>query len=229
MLAPDAQIVTLSGVRLAVELVDQGPIHVYAWDGERVTVGRVVVTDDQQLRIPYTVVLDDGSYFSCCPETMMLLRSGAPRYPEQLEPQESMLPLYLRLDRSGYLTYQEPGDWHNGALTESDKCRWRRVSRLVAEWKLDRRCKAGDVVSFLSKDRANCHPDNLLVTKKKRKKTQKKSSFAEHLFEAQRFIDRHNHKVKRVYLDSSRNLLSIRGLKTANLSVSGIFVSVDSE
>lgn len=229
MLAAESQIATLNGVRLAGDLVDQGPVLVLTWDGDRVTVGEVVFAKDSRLIIPITIVLDDGTTVTVCDQTMLLLRSGTPRFLDQIDGGTSLLPLYMKFDKSGCPIYQEPGDWHKGALTGGDKNRWRRLSRLVAEWKLGRRCEPGDVVSYLSDDRSNCHPDNLMVSKKKRKPTQKKVEFAEPLFEAQRFIDRHNHKVSRGYLDTSRNLLSIRGLGTGNLAVGGIFVSVDSE
>jgi len=160
---------------------------------------------------------------------MVLLRNGAPRFPEQLVNGTSLLPYYTKLATKGYPIYQEPGDWHHGGLTPSDKNRWRRVTRMVAEWKLERRCEKEDVVSYISKDRVDCRPGNLKLSRKKRKTTQKKVGFAEPIFEAQRFIDRHNHKVDRANLDTSRNLLSIRGLETANFSVGGIFVSADSE
>jgi len=229
MLSPHAEIQTLSGNKIAADLVDAGPTHVFTWDGERVTVGQIEVTEDHRLQIPRRIELDDGNGFSCCVETMVLSRSGGPRFLDQLQPGDSLLPFYLKTDAGGYPVYQEPGDWHLGALTPSDKNRWRRLSRLVAEWKLGRRCEIGDVVSYVSSDRQNVHPSNLRVSRKTRKKTKKKVEFAEPIFEAQRFIDQHNHKVVGVYLDTSHNLLSIRGLRTANLAVNGVFISVDPE
>ena len=229
MLGHDALIMTLTGPRLAGDLLNQGSVRVLTWDGDRVTVGEIVVSDGPMLTIPYRLILDDGAELVFCKETMLLLRNGAPRYPEQLAPKTSLLPLYSKFDSSGYSIYQEPGDWHKNALTPSDRYRWRRVSRLVAEWKLERRCGPEDTVSFVSDDRTDCRPDNLIVTQKKRKKSEVKVKFAEPIFAAQRFIKKHNHKVISIYLDASRNLLSIRGLRTANIAVSGIFASVDSE
>lgn len=200
----------------------------FSWDGERVTVGEVEFSEGPVL-IPYRIELDDESSVCVCPDTLVLNRKGAPRYPNQLTPDTSLLPLYQRINKDGYSFYQEPGEWHKKALTPGDRNRWRRVSRMVAEWQLERRCEPGDIVTFRSKDRTNCHPSNLKLIKRERKTTTKKANFAEPLFEAQRFIDRYNHKVIRAFLDTSCNMLSIRGLGTSNLSLGGIFISADSE
>jgi len=229
MLDAETLITTLAGPRPISDFIDKGPVRIFTWNGERVTVGEVEVKDSTRLVIPFRVELDDGSKLVLCTETLVLLRNGAPRFPEQLVSETSLLPLYTKSDSSGYPVYQEPGEWHRAALTPSDRNRWRRVSRMVAEWKLGRRCAPGDVVSYVSKDRMDCSPENLKFHRKERKKTEKKVGFAEPLFEAQRFLDRYNHKVVRTYLDTSRSLLSIRGLGTANLSVGGVFVSVDPE
>jgi len=229
MLGAETLISTLAGPRPISDFIDKGPIRVFTWDGDRITVGEVEIKDSTRLVIPYCVELDDETKLVLCSETMLLLKTGAPRFPEQLAPEASLLPLYTKADVKGYPIYQEPGEWHRAALTPSDRNRWRRVSRMVAEWKLGRRCAPGDIVSYISKDRMNCAPENLRIHQKDRKKTEKKVEFAEPLFEAQRFINKYNHKITRVYLDTSRSLLSIRGLGTANLSVGGVFVSVDSE
>jgi len=228
MISGDSLVPTLEGPMFVADLAELGSTMVYTWDGNRVTVGEVDVLKKGRFTIPWAITLDDDTTVAVCSETMILLRSGAPRFPEQIVIDDSLLPLYLKLDRDGYSTYQEPGDWHKGAKTTRDGFRWRRVSRMVAEWKMERRCKAGDVVSFISKDRSNCHPDNLEIEHKPRKQS-KRSNFADPIIVAHRFIRRHNHKVTAVRLDISRDLFSIRGKKTANLAVGGIFLSVDSE
>lgn len=230
MMAADAVIFTLAGPRLLGDLNDRSPTHVLRWDGEQITVGAIEVQALETLAIPYRVELDDGTSFVCCKETMLLTRdAGAPRFIDQISIGTSLLPCYTKLDTAGYPIYQDPGDFHKGGKTPSDRNRWRRLSRLVAEWKMERRCQAGDVVSYISSDRLNCHPDNLKIEQKDRKATEKKVDFVEPLLKAQEFIDHNNHKVARVFLDTSRNLLSIRGLGTSNFVVGGIFASVDSE
>lgn len=227
MLGTESVILTLAGPRILNDLVSEGPTYVVSWDGDRATVGQVQVETTSNLVIPYKIELDDGSALHCCPETMLLLRNGSPRYPEQITADTSLLPLYTKLDAAGYPVYQEPGEWHKKALTPSDKNRWRRLGRLVAEWQLKRRCEPGDTVSYLSSDRLNCHPDNLKFEKKPRKKTEKRVDFVEPLVQAKKFIDANNHRVVRVSLDTSRCLLSIRGLGTGNMAVGGVFASVD--
>lgn len=227
MLGAETVVQTLCGPRILADLVAEGPTHVLTWDGDRITVGQIRVEHHPALVIPYRIELDDGTAIVCCSETLFLLRCGGPRYPEQIAPDTSLMPLYTKLDSAGYPVYQEPGDWHKKALTPSDRNRWRRVSRLVAEWILKRRCEPGDLVSYLSNDKLNCHPDNLKIDRKARKKTQKRVDFVEPLIMAQKFIDENNHRVTRIYLDTSRNLLSIIGLGTANMAVGGVFASVD--
>jgi hypothetical protein len=234
MLDSDSIVHTLSGPRVLGMLLAEELTYVLTWDGDRITVGQIRVEECPRIIIPYRIELDDDSSFRCCPETMLLLRNGGPRYPDQIAAETSMLPLYTKLDSVGYPVYQEPGEWHTKALTPSDRNRWRRLSRLVAEWKLGRRCEPGDIVSYASSDRRDCHPDNLKFDRKLRKKTQKRVDFMEPMIKGQKFIDEHprhktksNHKIRRICLDTSRNLLSIIGLGTTNLAVGGVFASVD--
>jgi hypothetical protein len=228
MLAAKSLVLTLSGPRFVADLVGKGPIFVYTWDGIKVTVGEVEVLPSK-LAVAYAVTLDDEETLYTSKGSSLVLRSGDPIPAEELAPETSLLPLYVKLDSAGYLIYQEPGEWHRGAKTTRDSYRWRRASRMVAEWKMRRRCEAGDVVSFRNKNRTDCHPDNLKIEKKIRKQPKKKVKFAEPIFEADRFIRRHNHKVVRARVDISRELFSIRGLEADNLAVNGIFISVDTE
>jgi hypothetical protein len=224
MLPGNALILTLGGPQFVADL--DGPTLVYTWDGDRVTVGTVEAQAGRKA-VPHVVELDDGSIVVADHETLVLKRSGSPAYISDLQPDDSLLPLYMKLDSPGYLTYRQPGDWQKGAKTARDSYRWRRVSRMVAEWKLGRRCQPGDVVSFKDGIRTNCHPDNLKIEHKKPRKPKKISKFAEPIFVADRFIKKHNHRVVQVRLDISRDLFSIRGLEASNLSVGGIFISVD--
>lgn len=228
MLGPESLVYTLSGPQFASDLANAGPTFVYTWDGDRVTVGEIEIG---RVRRAFSLSfdLDDGGSVIVCKETMVLIRSGGPRFVEDLPPQTSLLPLYLKIDADGYLMYQEPGTWHKKAETTRDSYRWRKVSRMVAEWKLGRRCAPGDIVSFIDENRENCHPTNLKIEHKAPRKPKKKSKFAEPIFVAHRFIKRNNHKLTQVSVSISRELFSIKGLETTNLVVNGIFISVDSK
>lgn len=228
MLDGEALIPTLQGPEFVSDLVEEGLVFVYTWDGVKVTVGEIEVLPSK-LVISQELSLDDGGKLYVSGDSSVILRDGTPLMVSDLKPREALLPLYTRLDSSGYTVYQEPGDWHRGAKTRRDSYAWRRTSRMVAEWKMRRRCEPGDVVSFRNKDRTDCHPDNLEITKKPPRCPKKKVEFAEPIFEAQRFIDHHNHKVQSVKVDVSRSLFSIRGPEAANLAVNGIFLSVDTE
>jgi hypothetical protein len=228
MLSGKALVLTLQGPRFVADLASEGATFVYTWDGIKVTVGEIEVLPSK-LVIAQAITLDDDETLYVSKGTSVLLRSGDPVTADVLSAGMSLLPLYVKLDSSGYLIYQEPGKWHRGAKTTRDSYAWRKVSRMVAEWKMRRRCEPGDVVSFRNKVRTDCHPNNLKIDKKTPKRPKKKVEFAEPIFEAQRFINRNNHQVARVRVDTSRDLFSIRGPESANLAVNGIFVSVDTE
>lgn len=228
MIDGKALILTLQGPQFVADLLDEGMVFVYTWDGIKVTVGEIEVLPPK-LVIAHEITLDDDTKLYVSRDTSVLLRSQDQTTADALTAGTSLLPLYTKLDSSGYLIYQEPGEWHRGAKTTRDSYAWRRVSRMVAEWKMRRRVEPGDVVSFRNKKRTDCHPDNLKIEKKPPRKPKKKVEFAEPIFEAQRFINRNNHKVGQVRVDISRSLFSIRGPEAANLAVNGIFLSVDTE
>lgn len=228
MLYADSLVATLTGPQHVSDLVNTGVVFVYTWDGVKVTVGEVEVVEGRYAPC-VALTLDDESRIIVSHGTTALLRSEDPVPIISLAVETSLLPLYMKPDSAGYTVYKEPGNWHKGAKTQRDSFRQRRVSRMVAEWKMRRRCEPGDVVSFKDGDRTNCHPDNLKIEQKAPRKLKQKSKFAEPIFEAARFIEENNHKVKLVRVDKSRNLFSIRGLEAANLAVSGIFISVDTE
>lgn len=228
MLAGESLILTLQGPRFASDLVNQELIFVFTWDGIKVTVGEIEVLPSS-LGVAQEITLDDDTKLYVSKGTAVLLHSGDPASADTLSAGTSLLPLYTKLDSSGYSIYREPGEWHRRAKTTRDSYAWRRVSRMVAEWKSRRRCEPGDVVSFRNNVRTDCHPDNLKFEKKPPRKPKKKVKFAEPIFKAERFIRRHNHKLVQVRVDTSRDLFSIRGPEAANLAVSGIFISVDTK
>jgi len=228
MLTGDAVVATLRGTEFVADLADRGPTKIFTWDGDRITIGEIEV-GETQTQISYALDLDDGNTLRVSSETMVLLRNGAPRYPEQLEEDTSLLPLYFKFDGDNYTLYRQVGDWRKGALTTRDSYGWRRLSRMIAEWKMGRRCQPGDVVSFVDGNRTNHDPENIKVSQKRPRKPKRKQKFAEPVFKAHEFIRKHNHKLVQVRLDTSTDLFSIRGLDGANLAVNGIFVSVDTE
>lgn len=221
-------VATLGGPQFVADLAEAGPTKVFAWIDDKITVGEIEVSPNR-FGVPSALDLDDGSSVRLSSETMVLLRNGAPRFVDQLQPGDSLLPLYTKLDSDNYLLYQQVGDWRKRALTRRDSYGWRRVSRMIAEWKMGRRCRPGDEVTFVDGDRQNHDPENIRIIEKPPRKPKKKQQFAEPIFRAHDFIRRHNHKLLAVRLDISVELFSIRGMDGANLSVNGIFISVDME
>lgn len=229
-LSANATIHTLSGLQFVNDLVGlEEPTHVYTWDGERVTVGQILVEESSRhVSIPLKLVLDDNSELFISNGMQCLLRCGEEtKAVRDLAIGESLLPLYTKHDGQGYTIYYEPGDWNRSALTMKDGFNWRKVSRMVAEYKLGRRVRPGDRIAFIDKSKTNCHPDNLEIQFRPPKQKTQKSKWAEPIFEANRTINKINHKVADVLVDTSREMFSIKGIGTRNLAVSGIFLTTD--
>lgn len=218
---------TISGDVLLDDLIDNKlPTYVYTWDGDQVTLGRIKI-GKTSLQVPLKVELDDGSNILIGNGANLLVRDGTEKKARDVKSGASLLPLYLKKDGDGYTLYKEPGSWNKGALTRRDSSNWRRVSRMVAEWKLNRRCAPGDIVRFDDGNRANSHPDNLIIEYRAPKPRKQKAKFAEPIFEAQRLIRKFNHKVEEISLDISREMFSIKGVGVANFAIGGIFIAVD--
>jgi len=204
-----------------------GPVYIFTWDGKRITVGQVAI--DQPIQhVPRIITLDDGAVLCVSANTALLARNGQLIPAREAAQGASLLPLYLKNDKNGFWYYQEPGDWHREAKTLGDSYRWRCVSRMVAEWKMGRRCMPGDLVKYKNKDRSDCSPENLDITKGA-KRRKRKAKFAEPIFEAARFVNSQsdNHKIADNKVGTSSELLRVTGKFADNLSVNGIFLSVD--
>lgn len=225
-----AVIHTLSGDVFVSDLIDrEEPTHVYTWDGERITVGLILIEEaSRHVSVPLRLELDDGNQIQISNGMQCLLRDGEDQKAvRDLEVGESLLPLYTKPDGQGYITYYEPGKWNKGALTLKDGFNWRKVSRMVAEHRLGRRVRPGDRIAFIDKSKTNCHPDNLDIQFRAPKQKKTKSKWAEPIFEAHRVIGRINHKVDNVFVDTSREMFSIKGIGTRNLAVGGVFLTTD--
>ncbi len=228
MLAVDTIIPTLHGDRFLSDIAVAGDSpYVFTWDGERVTVGQISI-DHKVNGVPQRLELDDGSEVRLGQNTRILMRDETPVPVSELVTGASLLPLYGKIDKRGYFSYREPGKWHRNALTTKDKQPWRFVSRMVAEWKLGRRVRPGDRISFIDKDRRNCSPDNLLIEYVAPKQQKQTAKFVKPLLKAHRLVEKFkNHKVGDIHVDISGEMFSIKGIGIANLSVGGVFICVD--
>ena len=229
-LAPSVVVHTLSGDQFVTDLFRANKeVLIFSWNGERVVPGRIRI-EAPRLSVPLKLELDDGSWILASGTSRFLLHSGGDETLRELPTKTSLLPLYLRRDHQGYAAYREPGLFHRDALTSSDRRNWRKVSRMVAEWKLGRRMQPGDFVRYKDGDRGNSDPFNLEIEfiKPKARRSQK-SKFAEPIFAAHDFIKKVNHKVEDVKVGTSREMFSIKGIGISNFAVGGVFVSVDVE
>lgn len=225
--AADTIVHTLQGCKFLGELEDaEHPTPVLTWTGSRISVGHIRVTSARR-GVPLCLELDDGHMLFLGPDDMVYTLEGFPVPARELRPETSLLPIYFREDSQGYPTYREPGTWHEGGLTHNDRQRYRKLNRLVAEWKLERRLQPGDRVIHLDRNKQNCSPDNIEIGYREPKPTTRKAPMVEALRAAQGVLNDTNHKLVSAQTDVSTELFSILGLDVANLAVNGIFVSTD--
>jgi len=135
--------------------------QVISWDGTRPTVGVVKPTLVEHDVDVLDVTLDDKTVIKASPDQIFLLQKSR-KAAKDLQVGDSLLAFYTRRT-DGYLHYLDPGSWHCDALAESDRRRWRPISRLVAEHMLGRRLQPGESVCFVDKDKTNADPSNLKV------------------------------------------------------------------
>lgn len=123
------------------------------WTGQRASVTPILGVRRLGTEQIYDVELDDGSVVHVSASAEFVMKSGITRPSFDLEPGDSLLPLYLGEDQLGYPTYQIPG-----RVTK------RKLSRLVAEWKLGKELGPGTFVEHIDGNRKNYHPDNLRIS-----------------------------------------------------------------
>lgn len=123
------------------------------WNGQRASLTNIVGVRRLGLEQTFSVVLDDESVLHVSPSSEFVMKSGVTKDPTDLEPWDSLLPLYLGEDAHGYPTYQIPG-----------RAVKRKLSRLAAEWKLGHDLGKGTYVEHIDGNRKNYHPNNLRIT-----------------------------------------------------------------
>lgn len=208
----------------------QRPFYAYTWDGCRVTVGFIIVERIPTKKIPVLFNLDDGSVLSVGLDNYLYTRSdGKAVIATKLTSGDSVLPFYKKLDRTGHVLYYEPLDWNKSALTAGDSQKWRRASRMVAEYKLERRVAPGDKVSLIDGDKQNLNPSNLSIRVGEAKQRSVKVGWVEALKDAHRLINELNHKIMSAEIGLSRDMFTIKGVAVGNFAAGGVFVSVDME
>jgi hypothetical protein len=208
---------------------------VLSWMGDRLFVSEI-----SQIRLLGTeqlfeVVLDDGRVVYASASSRFVMKSGLRKMPPELEPGDSLLPLYLGEDAHGYATYSVPG------------CgRKRKISRLMAEWMTGGPLEKGTYVAHIDGNRKNHHPDNLRITINKEMASRSyKNKLVKAYDAAQALLDecaaaspmmakivgrkgKGNHKVESVRPGVLGRVYTASVRSAGSLSVSGVFLELPS-
>jgi len=124
----------------------------FVWTGARffaTEVSQFQMIGQQQL---FEVMLDDGQAVQVSASSQFVMKSGGLKIPQELRPGDSLLALYIKDDKHGYPTCRVPG-----------KAAKRKISRLMAEWRLGHELVRGTCVEHVDGNRKNYHPDNLRI------------------------------------------------------------------
>lgn len=167
----DTTIQTVSGPLRIAEMFDRhvrNPDYTevaFVWTGARLFFSQLY--DFRQLGEEqiFTVELDDGEVVRVSPSSHFVMKNGLRKTAPELQPGDSLLPLYLTEDYHGYPAYLIPG-----------RDVKRKIYRLMAEWKLGHPLEKGTEVKHIDGDRKNYHPDNLLVTPNARSKNRRRKN-----------------------------------------------------
>lgn len=232
----DMRIETVSGAIPIRELADSSSedpefsTQVFTWDGLRfkvVTASNFRKLGEEQI---FIVTLDDKSVIYVSASSAFMLRRGDYKMAPELDTDESLLPLYLSSDNHGYSVFKDP---------KSSKIR--KLSWLVAEWKLGRSLEKGDIVNLIDRNRKNYHPDNLKITQNKAMATKSrkygliraadeiKTLFSECASLSPRLakiISKKNHKVISVQPSMLEEVFSATIVGSDTVVVSGVFLKL---
>jgi len=234
----DARIETVSGAIPMMDLVEASSdnldfsTQLFTWNGARLCV--TTATDFRSLGAHqiFAVVLDDRSTLHVSAGTQFILRRGDLKRPPELENQDSLLPLYLSTDNHGYSVFKEP-----------KTSQLRKLSWLVAEWKLGRPLEKGDIVNHIDRDRKNYHPDNLKITHNKAMATKtRKYGLVKAANEANELLDecislspklaqvikKRNHRVVSVEPSIMEEVFTATVTNSQTVAVSGVFLKLPS-
>lgn len=169
-LAVDTTIHTLQGDRRLADLQD-AVVHTFTWTGKRISVGRIYVIPEPQTAWTRRIVLDNGKSLRVTSDQVILTRSGNEVDARLVSKGTSVMPLYLgRKTKGNYPIYRQLSEDRREAKAPSDRKAWRSVARMVYEWKSGNPIPPGMFVRHIDKDPENCHPDNLRLEGKPRRR-----------------------------------------------------------
>jgi len=157
----DTKVPLLDGRTLSMaELADQYPdggVHAYSYDGKKIVPGRVTKAWRTGTKKVIKVRLDNGEDVRCTPDHRWMLRDGSYKQATDLQPGDSLMPLYREVTPDdwkglqGYERVWQPRDEARGGR------KWQFTHRMV--WGSD--SPKGHVVHHIDVNKLNNDPSNL--------------------------------------------------------------------
>lgn len=224
----ETEVWTVGGpVKLSeLDVLDE-PIPAFCWDGYRIWITKIYGCYPIGSRQIVRVDLDNGSSVKTNASTRFVGRDGEYLYAQSLSNGSSLMPLYTSKDSHGYPIYKENSKINSSAPSAADKCRNRKISRLVAEWMNDGPLDSGTYVEHIDGDKENYHPSNLRVIKKldkiRRTTNYKITELVDEAGEIVREMD-DNHKVENIEMCAIEEMYDLQASPTSNVAVSGVFI-----
>lgn len=157
-------VLTLRDGPVPVLLLRPG-VNVFAWSGEKITVGVVKSVGESALASRLLrILLEAGHSVRMTHDHEVMTLDGERILACHLKPGQRLLPLHLKENPNGYMEFQQLRVDRDRAPETTDQKYYRKVSRMVGEWKLGARfLDPRTVCRHLDRNRKNCDPDNLEV------------------------------------------------------------------
>ena len=226
--------IELREVALLFEFDPDGSLPVFGWDGSRIVVVNITACRPVGSLQLFDVLIDSGDSIKASARTKFVRRDGSSVAPIGLNSNESLLPLYTKVDHHGYTLYKHLSTHYRSAPAPADRSLWRKVSRLIAEWKLGESLLPGTYVEHIDGDRSNAMPSNIRID---HRPDQAKRSSCYGIVDAvnagqaiiREFNDRKspdNHKVECVEAMSPSAAIEIFVDSHDTIAVSGVFIQL---
>lgn len=163
-LACSTYVLTLRDGPVPILLLSPG-VHVYGWDGERITVGIVdALGEPSPGKRLLRILLEEGHSVRVTHDQSVRTFEGELVQACDLKEGTRLLPLHLKENAHGYLEFQQLRSDRAHAPEITDRRKFRSVARMVAEWKLKARfLDSRTICRHIDLNRKNCDPSNIDV------------------------------------------------------------------
>lgn len=171
------------------------------------------------------VILDDQSSVKVGLNQEFLMRDYTILKLTDLKFNDRLSPFYTR-KRVNSLQYYEISDYFKESLRDSDKNRYRNISRLVAEYKLNRRLNFNERVAMADKNQNNCNLENIIITMVGERT--REYPYVKAVEEAIRVLKLlKNHRILEIKQEETDTLFSVKCAEKVPVAISGIFLMSD--